>query len=392
MNFILNMGQIKKVGIVAMFNLSAGGGAPKVTIDLINALNKLKREVFLLTPFKIDYNKIKEFYGEFDIQKVYSANKFKKNFIKGRTLSRKMMIDKFEKMAKEVDFIIDIDGGIFHKYLPKNFDKSKYVVWRISCVKPLSERKWIKRNFKEMLKEGIKNMLGENKCLLDKKYKIYPVDKWTAKELKENWNTDSEKTFFYPRIEVGELVLKKEIEKKKQIVVFGRIASNKSIENSIRIFALGIKDFPEYKLIIMGGTTADSEDYIKQLKKICNDLNILDKVSIIKNPSFEEVKKILQESKVIIDSQREISLTLTSIEAMAAGNIVLGYKNSGGYTDILDNGKYGMGFLTIEEGGEKLQEILIGLERKKISNKESIKRAKEFDEERFIKTLKEIIK
>ena len=295
-------------------------------------------------------------------------------------------------MAKEVDFIIDVDGGIFEKYLPKDFDGSKYAVWRISCVKPETERQWIKRSFKRKIKETLlMNFFGDKNCKPGTNHKIYCVDKWTAKELKDYWGINSEEIYLYPEIKVNELILKKNSEKKNQVVVFGRIAPNKSIEESVEIFTFGTKEFPDYKLKIMGGATADTEEYIKRLKDLIDELGISGKVEIIKSPPFNELKKILQESKIIIDSQKEINLTMTSIEAMAAGNIVLGYKNSGGFLDILENGKFGYGFLTVEEGGKKLKEIIEKIEKGKININASIKRAQDFNKERFIRTLKAIL-
>ena len=381
----------KKVGVIAMFNLSSGGGAPRVTIDLINSLNKIGKEVHLFTPFKLDYEKIKSFYGDVKVTKIYSLGKFEKFFARGRATPRKLMKKKFLEMTKDVDFIIDIDGGILDKYLPKDFDNSKYVVWRISCVKPESEREWIKRGIKRKFKEAIQNFLGDKECKPSIKHRIYCIDKWTAKELKDYWNIGSENIYLYPEIKVNELVIKEDAKKRNQIVIFGRIAPNKSVEDSVKIFAHGTKNFSDYKLLIMGGETADSENYIKELEKIIQELKISERVQIVKNPTFEELKKILQESKIIIDSQKEISLTMTSIEAMAAGNVILGYKNSGGYLDILDNGKFGYGFLTAEEGGEKLNEILEKLNNGKININSSIKRAQDFDNERFIKTLNIIL-
>ncbi len=381
----------KKVGVIAMFNLNSGGGAPRVTIDLINSLKDIGKDVYLFTPFELDYEKIKGFYGEIKIDKVYNLGKFKKFFARGRAMPRKLMKRKFLQMTREVDFIIDIDGGILEKYLPEDFDKSRYIIWRISSVRPESERVWIKHGIKRNIKETVQNFLGDKECRPSLDYKIFPIDKWTAKELKDYWNLDSEKICLYPEIKVDELAFKKNIDKKNQIVIFGRIAPNKRVEESIKIFAYGTKNFPDYKLLIIGGETADSENYIKELKKIIQELKISERVQIVKNPPFEELKKVLQESKVIIDSQKEINLTMTSIEAMAAGNVVLGYKNSGGYLDILDNGKYGYGFLTAEEGGKELDLILKKLENGKINLKASIKRAQDFGKERFIKTIKIIL-
>lgn len=373
-----------------MFNMSSGGGGPRVTVDLINALNSLGKEVYLLTPFKLDYEKIKEFYGPIQIKKVHYLSKLKSKFCRGRALPRRLIKKEFQKMAKEVDFIIDIDGGVVHKYLPKDFDNSRYIVWRISCVIPESKRPWIRRNIKRKAKETIQNILGDKKCIPSKNYKIYAVDKWTGKELKEYWNLESEKIYLYPEIKVDEF-LKEKRKKKNQIVVFGRIAPNKSVEDSVKIFGYGTKKYSNYNLIIMGGATADTKEYINKLKNLCKELGIEGKVKVVKNPSFNEVKKILAESKVLIDSQKEISLTMTSIEAMAAGCVVLGYKDSGGYIDILDNGKFGYGFLNTEEGKKELEKILNGLKEGKIKNKKSIERAKAFSRKRFIKTLKIIL-
>ena len=76
-------------------------------------------------------------------------------------------------MAEEVDLIIDIDGGIVHNYLPKNFKKERYIIWRISCVIPETQRPWIKRNFKMKLKGSIKRFLGDSECIPSRNHKIY---------------------------------------------------------------------------------------------------------------------------------------------------------------------------------------------------------------------------
>ena len=392
----MKINKINRVGVIAMFNMNTGGGAPRVTIDLINSLNELGKKVFLLTPFELDYKIIGEFYGKFKIEKIYCLEKIKSLMARGRALPRKLMKNEFLEMCYDVELIIDIDGGIFEDYLPENF-KSRYIIWRISAIKPESEKPWIKRSFKRNVKEAIQNFLGDRECIPSNKYKIYAVDKWTANELKEYKNLDCDKVYLYPQINTNKLILKikkgkKNNQKKNQIVIFGRIAPNKSVDDSIKIFAYGTKNFPNYKLVIMGGSTADTEEYLERLKNLINELNISDRVEIIENPSFERLKKILQESKVIIDSQKEINLTMTSIEAMAAGNIVLGYKNSGGYLDILENGKYGFGFLTVEEGAIELENILKKLEKDKININKSIKRSKDFSKEKFKERLKIILK
>lgn len=377
---------IKKIGFVVMFNMSSCGGAPNVILDTINSLNSMGKEVYLLTPFKLDYEKIAECYRGVKIKKIYYPNKSKSLICKGNFLPRRFMGKELQEMAKEVDLIIDIDGGIIHKYLPKDFNK--YIVWRFSCVCPDLTLNW---SFNRKIKERAKILLGSKKCIPSEKYKIYAHDEWTKKELLKHWGMHAQEMCLYAGVKTNEFSYK-DTKKKNQIIIFGRIAQNKFIEDSIRIFAYGTKNHPDYNLVIFGGSTADTKYYIKELNRLINDLNISDRVKIIENPSFEELKKFLTESKIIINSQRPISISQTSIEAMAAGNIVLTHKNNGVYTELLENGKYGFGFETIEEGSEKLNEIIENLESGKLKQDQFEKRAEFFSEEKHKKRLTQIFK
>ena len=369
-----------------MFDISSAGGAPKVLVDLIDTLNNLGKEVHLLIPFKLDYKLIEDLYGPIKIKKVYYPSKLKSLVCKGNFLPRRFMKKEFQKMANKVDMIIDIDGGIIHKYLPKCFDQSKYVVWRFSCLASKIKQSW---SLKRKAKETLKIILGSEKCMPIKKYKIYTVDEWTRKVI-EKIGLKAEEMGLYPAVNV-EKFFNNNSKKKKQVVIFGRIAPNKFIEDSVKVFGYGTRKHPEYELIIMGGATADSGDYIKLLKDLMTKFNIKNRTRIIKSPTLKQVKETLIESEVLLSSQQNISITLTSIEAMAAGCIVLNHKDSGTYLELLEEGKYGYGFVTPREGGEQLEKILTGLKDKTINNKKSINRSKAFSRAEFTKQLRNVI-
>ena len=380
--------EVKKVGVIVTFNISKPGGGPRVTIDLINALNDLGKEVYLMTPFQLNVRKIEELHGQLPIKKIFYPNKFKKRLCRESTTSRLLMTNEFKRMANEVDLIIDMDGGILHNYLPKN---KKYIVWRISCVYSELEKfkSMMKRKFKGRLKDLIKDILKIRRPKPSSKHHIHAVDKWTEKEMISFWHLKAEKPYLYPEIKITEFP---KLAKKNQIVVFGRIAQNKMIETSIKIFSKSPKN---YKLIIMGGETDDTEFYIKKLNNLINQLGIKERVEIIKSPSFEQLSKILAESKILIDSQEKISMTMTSIEAMAAGCIVLAIKNAGTYLDILEKGRYGFGFKDVKEGQKILTRLVDDLDNNRIGNsfiQPSIRRASDFDSNRFRTTLLEMIK
>ena len=378
----------KKIGIVVMLSLSVGGGVARVCFDLIKELNNLGNKIYVLTPFKLDYNKIKELYGNIHIYRVYYPGWIKAKFCKDAILSRKLMKKQFIKMAKEVDMIIDIDGGVLQDYLPESFDKSKYMVWRLCCTKP-QESSWGEKNIKKSIKNSFHRFFLDNKKNQPSKdFKIYALDKWTKKELVDYWGMDENMEYLYPPIQVNELLYKGN-KKKNQITVLGRISHEKRIDDSIKIFFNGTKNFPDYKLIILGGLISDSADYMKDLKNLIEELGNPERVEIIESPSFNKIREVLLNSKVLIDSQRDVSLTMTAIESMAAGCVVLAYKNAGTYLDVLENGKFGFGFNNTEEGSEKLEKILENYS--KINIKKIIERTKAFSREKFIENIRRIL-
>lgn len=378
-----------------MFRLDAGGGAPRLIVNLIEALNALGHKVFLLNPFKLNFQKIGEMYDPIKVEKVYNASILKRLLCQNSILARKLIKTEFLKMAKDVDLIIDIDGGIVHNYLPKDFDKSRYIVWRFATIESESIKNFEKkRGIDRIIKDFIKKILGleQNKMRhsLSKDYKIYAIDEWTRRRLIDKIGLSPEKTLPHP-INTEEYKYNGE-KKKNQIIVLARLAQNKMIDDSIRLFYLGTKDkYQDYKLVILGGTTNDSNFYLKYLNKLIIDLGIQNRVDIIENPSSKLCIQFLKESKVLLDSQKDISLTMGPVEAMAAGCIVLVYKNTGTYLETLMNGKYGFGFEDLENGGEKLKMILDGLEKGTIDNKSSIKRSSFLSRKNFIKRLKEVI-
>ncbi|MBS3080454.1 glycosyltransferase family 4 protein [Candidatus Pacearchaeota archaeon] len=376
----------KKIGIVVMFKIDSGGGGPRVVVDLIKALNSFGYKIHFLTPWKLNHEKIEKLFEPIKIEKEYNAPAYKLKFFVEKNFSRKLMKKEFINMAENVDFIIDVDGGVLDRYLPEN---KKYIIWRISGIDSETiKEQW--KNWKMVVKRFIKKTISPQEKTLPLNKKIYAVDEWTKNLMVEKWHLKPERLCLYPAVKTKDISYKPFL-KKNQAIVLGRISPNKMIEESIRIFAIGANE-NDYKLKIVGGITPDSEDYKEYLENIAKEEGILERLEFIGNPSFDELRKNVEESKILIEAQRNISLTMTSIECLAAGVVVLVYKNGGTYKEVLDNGKYGVGFESIEESGYKLNKIIKGLSINKINPEGFIKRAEFFSEDKFRERLKIILK
>jgi glycosyltransferase involved in cell wall biosynthesis len=373
----------KKIGIVVMFKMDNGGGAPRVVVDLIKSLNEFGYEVQILTPWKLDYEKISEIFEPIKIEKEYNLSSWGRKFAIGRNISRKLMKGQFNKMVEDVDLVIDVDGGVLDNYLPKN---KRYIIWRISGIESDSGG-WENRSLKQKMKSFIKKII-EDREVLPSDRDIYAVDDWTRRGLIEEWNLQPAELCLYPEIKTDHFSYKKI--KKDQIIILGRISPNKRLDESIRVFAKGAKN-SDYKLIVLGGATSDSGEYISYLKSVAEEEEILDKIEFVVNPSFEKLKSIVEESKILIECQRNISLTMTSIECLAAGVIVLVHRNGGTYREVLDNGKYGVGFESIDEGAERLEKIIGNLGEKKINVGKLVDRSRFFSGDNFRERLGEIL-
>lgn len=379
------------IGLVVMGKIDVGGGYPRVICDFINTLNKMGKKVYFLSPFNPDLKKVQELYGKVKIEKIYNPSGIRKLLCLDDTLRRWLMKKEFQEMAGDVNFIIDADGRIMDRYLPESFDRNNYVIWSISgtaAKKWLMEELFASKNFRNVLRFFSGLILGIFVKRPANDIRIYPLDKWTEKKF-EGLGMKIESNLHAP-IQTNSLIYRGE-KRKKQIVVLGRIDPWKKIEESIKIFECGTKKNPDYGLVIIGGITPNSPGYVEKLEKLIAELKIDDRVIIIKNPAFARIKKVLRDSRIIIDSQNPVNITMTAIEAMAAGCIVLAHKNGGTYTEVLENGKYGYGFENIEEGAEKLGEIIRNLESKNLSNKSSIKRSHDFSLEKFEEHIKKII-
>ena len=155
---------IKKVGIVAMPDISTGGGFPKVVRDLIVGLNELGKKVYFLSPFKLDLDKIAKFYGPIKVTKEYNnypIQGIRLKFYRENIIARKLIKKRFQKLIKEVDLVIDMDGKVLHNYIPQGYG-DKYIIWRVSPAKSdLDKFSNLHRSTKRKIKD-----LNVDRCII----------------------------------------------------------------------------------------------------------------------------------------------------------------------------------------------------------------------------------
>ncbi len=140
-------------------------------------------------------------------------------------------------------------------------------------------------------------------------------------------------------------IARKDISKSKEktILGVGSVKNRKGFHISLKVFAEVLKEFPDYKYIIIGNTS--DIKYVKYIKEIIRDLNIADNVEIIDDANDDRLIDFYSRAKLFVltsvsDKYDFEGFGLVYIEANAFGTPVIGCYESGA-EDAIVNGKTG---------------------------------------------------
>lgn len=143
-------------------------------------------------------------------------------------------------------------------------------------------------------------------------------------------------------------------EKEKVVLFVGRLVEKKGCRYLIEAFTKFSKNFPDYKLVILGdGPLRES------LQKL--SIGVQDKVSFLGSLPHQDVMKWMKRARIfcapsiIADNGDAEALGLVFAEAQAAGTPVVSF-NTGGISEVVLHEK--TGFLALEKRTDQLTEYL----------------------------------
>lgn len=380
-----------RIGILTEHNIAKGGGVEESIVGLIKALEG--NEIVLCCLDIGDLREVKRLYhSDIKIDKIYRINSPLRNFIRGGFMSRIALLFPFKRMIEheKLDLIIDADGGLVHKFLPKDFPKKKYIIWRL-CL-PIEP--WIKDIFKEpklflkALWRTIDRSLIDNFLRPSPYSRIYAVDEYTNHQIGKIWKLKCV-GYLYSPIKFNEL----EYHGKKNqfhLINVGRFSVEKDYAFCIEVINELKKKYPKIKMTFIGACkTMTNKNYLNLLKQRVQKYNLESNIEFMPNASFEDMVKKLKEARIFFHAQKGISSQIVVTEAMAAGCIPVVRSEGGSWHEILEDGKYGFGYKTKKECITLLSQLLKKNLKKEM--KMAISKAKEYSEESFKKRVHEII-
>jgi glycogen synthase len=128
---------------------------------------------------------------------------------------------------------------------------------------------------------------------------------------------------------------------------------------------------------------------------IIGSYNLKNDVFILTNVSEERKWIILSQAKMIVHAKRFEPFGIAVAEGMVAGAIPVVYKGpaSGSWIDVVDKGRYGIGFRTIEEFAESIEYIMNadGTELSELQEK-AYKGSQRFSFDKFERNITRLLK
>lgn len=138
--------------------------------------------------------------------------------------------------------------------------------------------------------------------------------------------------------------------KEDMVVSIGRIAPDKRMEDAVRVMETVHSTYPKASLYIIGLPYV--EDYYRKVRAMSRNVEfILD--------AGEDVKwSYLCRAKVLLHTAVNEHFGLVVAEAQRAGAVPVVHESGGAWSDIVEYGRYGLGYRTLDEAVNRVISLL----------------------------------
>lgn len=132
-------------------------------------------------------------------------------------------------------------------------------------------------------------------------------------------------------------------ERENTIVTIGRIERSKNLH----MVPLIAKKVPSFNFLIVGASM--QKEYLIYLHELIKKMEVASRVRILMNVDDSTLDDILLHARYYLHTTVYEHFGIAVVEAMAAGAIPIVHKKSGAWGDLLEWGKYGYGYESLDD-------------------------------------------
>lgn len=226
-----------------------------------------------------------------------------------------------------------------------------------------------------------------NMFKLKKYQEVVCNSKFTKRFIDEEYGVNSR--VIYPPVSVN---LFKPGQKEKIILSVGRFSAyfiNKKQVEMVHFFRQLKRKHKEWRLVLAGGLMEQDRSYFNRVQQEAKGLS----VDILPNVSFDHLVSLYAKASIYWhaagygeDQERNPAgmehFGITTVEAMSAGGVPIVFAG-GGQSEIVEDGKDGFLWSTIDELLEKTNNVIINKHATAILQKNAVEKSKQFSVSRF---------
>lgn len=174
--------------------------------------------------------------------------------------------------------------------------------------------------------------------------------------------------------------------RRRIVVSIGRLSPEKRYE--VLLEAVGMsKSRPG--VVLLGSMARHSRAYTGELIRLASRLGV--DLKIVSNPSREEIARITASAMAYVHTTIGEHFGITVVEAMSTGLPVIVHKSGGPWIDIVEEGRYGLGYTTPEELADAIDNIISDPGLWGRLREASLERYKAFTPPAFTRSLEELL-
>lgn len=328
-----------RVGFVTEAILDRPGGVERCAAAFMEAAQRAGHEVHLLATRVPDAARIREFH---DADVRLASVRTPRVVLKGAAAAwqRLAMRRAFRDLARDCDFVVDVDGGL-DAQLPPGFPRRRYLAYRLSF--PLLPQDFAGAWYGNVLFRGVYSATVDRSRRIAPGTRVVAVSGSTRDALREKWGVETE-ALLYPPIPCARFAREPDA-RAPRIAAVGRFSPEKRFEHLVRVLAevhkLGHR---EVGLEFLGGTynPATAGRYQKATMEEARRLGVADALRFVPNVDQGTLAERLTGASFFGAAQSwPDTFSLSLLEGMAAGLVPLSEAFGGAWDEIVCRGEYG---------------------------------------------------
>ena len=375
---------------VAHHSLNFPGGAERLCLSVIEALDQRGHDVSLITVEKTDWNLVRKNFGAIRLprkERYINSSRISSKLSDILTSSTYFSVFTLQLLAskscRKYDLIINTFGDAIN-----SIADITYVHFPLRAALSLSQ---IPAFTNKTMWQTLAPIYNSSMSFLDR---IAPGNLLTNSRFMQEIILKvihRSSLVLYPPVDVRTFSTKCFSERKQGSTVV--VVSSFTPKRHLEQLPLIAKHSKNAKFVIIGKADEYSKPILTTLSQSAKTFQVEDRILILQNAPFKELLKALSEAKVYLHTMPQDHFGISIVEAMASGCVPVVHKSGGPWMDILDQqqGMYGLAYSNAAEAAKHIDMLVTHEDlRSKIALRAS-QRSLRFDKTVFMKRIAEVV-